>query len=161
MNYCIPDAEQDLENSRRTAQTVIYSGIWNPSIDSTYAVKGTLYIGVGAAVGGMLWQKQDDGCSTNWRLIGRVSGDVKLFTDLVVVAGITDYVLLIDATAGPVSVTLAAPVAGVQNEIYVKKIDASLNAVSIVTLIDGVAKSLTLQGQSIHAVSDGAAYWEL
>lgn len=72
-NYCIPDAQQDLELARRTTQTMIYSGIWNPSVDSTYAFAGTVFIGIGddPTVKGKMWQKQDDGCTTNWTPIGK------------------------------------------------------------------------------------------
>jgi hypothetical protein len=74
MSFCTPDASQDLVNARRTAQTYIISGDWDPSAISTEAAAGTLFLGVGpTGVGlpsGKSWQKQDDGCTTNWSLTG-------------------------------------------------------------------------------------------
>lgn len=68
MSFCLPEARQDLQNAQVTAKTYLYSGVWNPTLIQTEAAKGTLFIGVGSdpTVAGKVWQKQDNGCTTNW-----------------------------------------------------------------------------------------------
>lgn len=67
-NYCGLDGDVDLENARRTALAYLFSGDWDPSLNPTKAPAGTIFMGNGGLVAGKLWQKQDDGCSTNWTL---------------------------------------------------------------------------------------------
>lgn len=70
---------QDLINSK-VAQNYQLAITHDPSVVATFAVKGTIAIGVGdSAVGGKLWQKQDNDLTTNWTLVGGGSpGGVKL-----------------------------------------------------------------------------------
>lgn len=49
------------------------SGFQDPSVVATYGPKGTLFIRVGSN-GGTLYQKQDDGFTTNWVANGSISG---------------------------------------------------------------------------------------
>lgn len=60
---------QDIVNAR-ASEIYVIAVTHDPSIKSTFAYRGTLALGVGTnpAVGGKLWQKQDDGDSTNWNL---------------------------------------------------------------------------------------------
>ena len=61
---------QDLINSK-VAQNYQLAITHDPSVVATFAFKGTIAIGVGTgAASGFLWQKQDDGNTTNWTLIG-------------------------------------------------------------------------------------------
>jgi hypothetical protein len=52
----------------QTSLTYLYSGPWNPSVLPTRAVQGTLFLGTGniPGIGGQLWQKQNDGLTTDW-----------------------------------------------------------------------------------------------
>ncbi len=85
-------ATQDLVNAKQTALTYFISGTQDPSIpgNSVEASRGTVYLGVGTdpLVSGKLWQKQDDGCSTNWQLVGGsgsgtvMTGSKTLFADV-------------------------------------------------------------------------------
>ncbi|HAV42625.1 TPA: hypothetical protein DCX15_01220 [bacterium] len=72
-----------------------------------------------------------------------------------------DHTILVDATAGPVTVTLL-PVAGIEGREYVvKKIDASVNAVTVTSVsnIDGVAsKTLELQWRYLRATAASPCY---
>lgn len=71
-------------------------------------------------------------------------------------------IVLVDATAAAVTITLPAAVTGAQ--IIVKKTDSSANVVTIATpsaeTIDGVATTrLTVQHESITLVSDGTNWF--
>lgn len=77
MDLCLPSGGQDLENARRTASEYIISGLQDPSLpgNSVEAKAGTLYLlippkqnptGLTPAV----YQKQDNGCTSNWTLLG-------------------------------------------------------------------------------------------
>jgi hypothetical protein len=78
-NYCGIDGDVDLELARRTGQAYIYSGAWNPSVNPTKAPGGAIFMGngtdpdTGEVTRGRLWQKQDDGCSTNWNEVSHGS----------------------------------------------------------------------------------------
>ncbi|AOR77223.1 hypothetical protein [Novosphingobium resinovorum] len=72
----------------------------------------------------------------------------------------TDYLILVDATAGNVTVTMPAPQNG--RQLCVKRIDASANTVSIAAAanIDGAAsKAITPQYASLTVMCDGATWW--
>lgn len=75
----------------------------------------------------------------------------------------TDSVILVDATAAPVTITLPTPVGITGRRYTVKKIDATANAVTIATAagtIDGAAtKVTTVQYTSFDFVSDGANWF--
>jgi hypothetical protein len=74
----------------------------------------------------------------------------------------TDGVILVDATAGAVTVTLQSAGIGV-GEVVIKKKDSSGNAVTIAPpsgTIDGAASvALTAQNKAIRVACDGANYW--
>jgi len=58
---------QDLENCVPAGKRYIYSVSKDPQIIALQAVKGTLGLGVGDAVAGRVWVKQDNGNTTNWK----------------------------------------------------------------------------------------------
>jgi hypothetical protein len=73
-----------------------------------------------------------------------------------------DRMVLADATAGPITVTL--PSAATGGEAIVKKVDASANSVTVDGLatqqIDGLANAvLATQDQTIRLVADGLLDW--
>ena len=55
------------------SEIYLLSGVQDPSVTATNGVKGTIFTRVGPN-GGTLYQKQDDGVSTNWSLIGGGGG---------------------------------------------------------------------------------------
>lgn len=55
------------------SEIYLLSGVQDPSVTATNGVKGTIFTRVGPN-GGTLYQKQDDGVSTNWTLIGSGGG---------------------------------------------------------------------------------------
>jgi hypothetical protein len=65
---------QDIVNAIQTAQTMIYSGDLDPSVTPVEAIAGTLYLGNSGAVAGKTWQKQDNGETANWILVGTEGG---------------------------------------------------------------------------------------
>lgn len=76
----------------------------------------------------------------------------------------SDYLVLVDATAGNVIVTLPASDTKEGYQIIVKKIDVSVNTVTIEPdgseTIDGAAnKVLTTQFEVVRTASDGATWW--
>ena len=75
----------------------------------------------------------------------------------------TDEIVLADATAGAFPVTLPAANATPGRRITVKKIDASINAVTVESAggtIDGAASvALTAQNWTVEVVSGGTNWW--
>lgn len=63
---------QDIENAEKTGRTYVISGTQDPTLQATAAFKGTLFVKLSSPVG--LYQKQDDGCNTNWTLLGSGGG---------------------------------------------------------------------------------------
>ena len=86
--------------------------------------------------------------------------------DYTVVEADQDKLILVDATAGPVTITLlASATAGDGFRIVVKKVDSSANAVTVdgnaSETIDGAATStLSTQYDSVNLVSDGSNWHE-
>lgn len=80
-----------------------------------------------------------------------------------VTAVLSDSIILADATAGPITVTLPNPATTKDKRFVIKKADSSANAVTIAPVsgtIDGAATyAITLALGSVDAVSDGANYW--
>ena len=73
-----------------------------------------------------------------------------------------DSVVLYNATGGAISVTLPLPGQVKNLVLYLKKIDSSVNAVTIVGTIDGVANpTLATQYKSKTIVSDGISWYQL
>lgn len=79
-------------------------------------------------------------------------------------AGASDYLLLVNATAGAVTVNL--PAAANSNGVYliVKKTDASVNAVTVdangAETIDGAATQvITAQYDAVTVFCDGSGWW--
>jgi hypothetical protein len=77
---------------------------------------------------------------------------------------LNDSIILVDATAGNVTVTLQAALQWEQKRLVVKKIDASVNTVTIdansTELIDGAAtKVISTQYTSHEFTSQGGAIW--
>jgi len=79
----------------------------------------------------------------------------------------TEQVVLVDATAGPVTVTMPLTSTRLGNDIQVQKIDVSANAVTVVRsggdTIDGaVSQTLALQGDALWLVADSVnAEWQI
>lgn len=81
----------------------------------------------------------------------------------------TDRLIYVDGTSGPVTVTLTDPTGWCHNQIRVKRIDTSGNAVSVASaaLIDGVASILLATpgpfsaqaGEAVHLQWDGATWF--
>lgn len=57
---------QDIENAKRTAQTLLYAGSWNPTLNPTEAQRGTLFIRQITGGSTEYYVKMDDGLSVNW-----------------------------------------------------------------------------------------------
>lgn len=77
-----------------------------------------------------------------------------------------DTLILADATAGAVTITLPAAASSAGHRLIIKKTDASANAVTVdgsgAETIDGAATaSLTAQYQSIEIVCDGSTWWKV
>lgn len=75
-----------------------------------------------------------------------------------------DDAVFVDATAGAVTITLPDVRRASARRFYVKKVDASGNAVTVSSsaLIDGAATfPLTVQYQSVTVLSDGSTWWVL
>lgn len=75
-----------------------------------------------------------------------------------------DYLVLCDATAGAIMLTLPAAAASQGRQVVAKKTDASVNAVTVegdgAELVDGAAnKAITGQYDSVTVLCDGAAWW--
>jgi hypothetical protein len=75
-----------------------------------------------------------------------------------------DNVILVDCTSGPITITLPSPASSVGHVYFVKKIDSTVNAVSIIAsggaLIDGLGtQTLPVQYDSDMLVNDGTSYW--
>jgi len=60
-------------DSRRIAQSLFVTGTVDPSAVAVAGFKGSLYLGTDA-VAGRVWQKTDDGLSTNWTELGAGGG---------------------------------------------------------------------------------------
>ena len=76
----------------------------------------------------------------------------------------SDYLVLVDANSAAVTVTLPTAASKEGSQIIVKKIDASVNAVTVegdaAETIDGAAnQSLIAQYDSITIASDGIEWW--
>lgn len=76
----------------------------------------------------------------------------------------SDVVLLVDATAGAVTVTLPAAASSSGRVLYVKKTDASGNAVTLdgnaSETIDGATTlAIATQYQSYTVICDGTGWW--
>ena len=77
-----------------------------------------------------------------------------------------DYAVLVDATAGAITVDLPAAADADRRVLHVKKTDSSANAVTIdasgaETIEDATTQSLVLQGESLMLMSDGTQWWVL
>lgn len=74
--------------------------------------------------------------------------------------------VLVDATAGNVTITLPTAASADERKYNVKKVDASVNTVTVdadgAETIDGAANYvLTVQYQSVSVQSNGTAWWVL
>lgn len=77
---------------------------------------------------------------------------------------LNDSIILVDATAGNVTITLQSALQWEQKRLVIKKIDASVNTVTIdansAELIDGAAtKVISTQYISHELTSQGGAIW--
>lgn len=75
-----------------------------------------------------------------------------------------DYLVLVDATSGAVTATLPTAAVKEGSQVIVKKIDASVNAVTVegngAETIDGALNvSLPAQYDSVTLASDGTQWW--
>jgi hypothetical protein len=78
--------------------------------------------------------------------------------------GLTDQVLLVNCTAGAVTLTLPPAAAGTNTMFYFKKIDSSDNAMTLSGLsgqdVDGASSvSTTVQYVSLTLVTDGSNWY--
>jgi hypothetical protein len=92
--------------------------------------------------------------STNLTPYRSVAGDFTLTLD--------DGILLVDATAGAVTVTLPDVRRAAGRSFFTKKADVSGTAVTVSSsaLIDGATTyALTVQFQSVTVLSDGTTWW--
>jgi len=81
----------------------------------------------------------------------------KVFADSPYMVLATDFTVLVDATAGAVTVTLPTPTSG--RILCVKKTDASANAVTLTGTVDGVVNpTLAVQYNSVLAQGDGSTW---
>lgn len=76
----------------------------------------------------------------------------------------SDVVILADATSAAITITLPAAASSAGRVLYIKKIDASANAVTIdgnasETIDDALTKANTTQYLSYTIVCDGAEWW--
>lgn len=76
----------------------------------------------------------------------------------------SDYLLLVDATAGAVTINLPAAASNAKRVLIIKKTDGSANAVTLdgnaAETIDGSAtKVISTQYQSFTIQCDGSAWW--
>ena len=70
----------------------------------------------------------------------------------------TDSIIICDATSGTFTITFPAAAAAKNKVFFLKKTDASANAITLGT-IDGSSKSLGSQYDSYIVGSDGTNYW--
>lgn len=158
-----------------------YKGTWNaatntPTIVSSVGVKGDYYVvsvagtttidgisnwGVGdwIAFNGAVWQRVEGGPDGNFTGLS-TNVTSKAFADSGYVLTINDFTVAADATGGAMSLTLPSAVT-FPGQIYVlKKVDSSVNAVTVGCSggqsIDGSAtQTLAIQYASIMVQSDG------
>lgn len=76
----------------------------------------------------------------------------------------TDYLVLVNATAGAVTLTLPTAASSAGRQLVIKKIDASVNAVTLdgagTETIDGAAtKATTTQYVAFTVLCDGNGWW--
>src|SRR5439155_2740077 len=84
----------------------------------------------------------------------------KVFADSPYTVLSTDWTILVNATAGAVTITLPTPTSG--RILCVKKTDASANAVTLTGTIDGVVNpTLAAQYNSVLMQGDGTTFWAL
>ena len=98
-------------------------------------------------------------------LCGRLDNEVRRVTASGNVLG-TDYLILADATAGAVTVTLPKASDSLGRILLVKKLDASANAVTIdgdgTETIDNLASvAITTQNTTVRMLCDGLAWWRI
>ena len=75
---------------------------------------------------------------------------------------VTDSVVLYDATGGAITVTLPLPGQVKNLVLYLKKIDASINVVTIAGTVDGsVNPTLPVRYNAMTIVSDGVSWYKL
>lgn len=80
--------------------------------------------------------------------------------DYTTVAG--DSIVLVDASAGAINITLIAPSSVSGQKFTVKKIDSSANPVNVIGTIDGASSQvLRKKDQAVDAVSNGTAYYRV
>lgn len=77
---------------------------------------------------------------------------------------LSDSICVVDATGGAVTITLPTAASAINRCFYIKKIDASGNAVTVdgdgSETIDGATTaSLASQYDSVQVVSDGTEWW--
>lgn len=114
------------------------------------------------AVGGALYVKESGTGNTGWKLASRTlpsSTKTAAYT-----ATIDDGLILCDATSGAFTVTLPAVSGNAGLELTIKKIDASVNAITVdgnasETIDDAATASLASQYNSVTVVCDGVEWW--
>lgn len=73
-----------------------------------------------------------------------------------------DNLLLINATAGPVTVDLEQPARVHGLVLTIKKIDASANAITILGTVDGVVNpTITAQYAGMQIIADETGWWNI
>lgn len=164
-----------------------YKGVWNastntPTITSSVGTKGDYYVvsvagttsingiskwGVGDWIvfNGLVWQRVEGGTDGNF--LGLSTNIVsKTFADTGYVATVSDYTILVDATAGNTTINLPAASTVSGYILVVKKIDLSANTVTLdangAETIDGAAtRVLSYQYSAITVQSNGTNWFTI
>lgn len=97
-----------------------------------------------------------------WVTISRTSTVINVSTNYTIDSD--DYVVLVDATAAPITITLPSASVAAQNEYNIKRINGGANKVTITAsngnLIDGLpSQIISYKYASITVVSDGQQWY--
>lgn len=108
---------------------------------------------------------------TNWMKFAGTPGSSQTTRSIVTITSDTTLtlgsdVVLVDASSGPVTVTLLPAANQTGEQVDIKKIDSSGNSVTVngvtsETIDDGLTAVLTVQYEALTVVSDGTEYWIL
>lgn len=109
------------------------------------------------------WMKVGNG-STAWNSLAYFVARQSVSKTSTYTISVTDSGVIADATSGAFTITLP-PASNAKNQVkWVKKVDSSANAITIVgvgseTIDDSTSITLTIQYQSIDLFSDGTQWW--
>jgi hypothetical protein len=162
----IPAGFNDVDPTTIEAGVEADPGVENTgwaAADHTHAVatEAPVPIGKVLAEGTRAYLARSDHVHTNPLAFSDVDNGDSPYTPL-----ITDDVLIIDASGGPVTVALTAASLNLGRRLTVKKVDSSLNAVTVdadgAETIDGDPDfALLYEDESIEIACDGVEWWIL